>query len=276
MKHLLLTVIALLLLMAANAQVIKNTDFKQKGNAIVVTYDLAVPIDKTAEIDLYVSTDGGRSYKGPLKAVSGDVGKVEADGSKKITWKVFDEFEALQGDITFEVRAKLRNVPVENEFFMAYNISGSSFVGLTIGSVGRWGWYLRGKTNLNFAQADYTTTDQALTDFDGSGYYLYTDQTQQTRLGLTVGAVKRLGKTIYVYAGGGYGSRTLLWNAEEYTYEDESLTGDLWAEHEDQSATGAEIELGLMFRMGKINLSAGVNTIGFSFFEANGGIGLFF
>jgi len=276
MKHLLLTTIALMLLMAANAQVIKNTDFKQQGNAIVVTYNLSVPLDKTAEIDLYVSTDGGRSYKGPLKAVSGDIGKMETDGAKKITWKVFEEFGTLQGDITFEVRAQLKNKPVDNDFFMAYNISGSSFVGITIGSVGRWGWYLRGKTNLNFAQGDYTTNDQSLTDYDGNGYYLYTDQTQQSRLGMTVGAIKRLGKTVYVYAGGGYGSRVLLWNAEEFSYDDESQIGNLWAEHEEQSATGAEIELGVMFRMGKVNLSAGVNTIGFSFFEANGGIGLFF
>ncbi len=276
MKHLLLTTIALAILMAANAQVIKNTDFKQQGNAIVVTYDLSVPIDKTAETNLYVSTDGGRSYQGPLKAVSGDIGIMETDGSKKIIWKVFEEFGALQGDITFEVRAKLKNKPIDNEFLMAYNVSGSSFLGVTIGSVGRWGWYLRGKTNLNFTQGDYNTSNEAITDYDGSGYYLYTDQTQQTRMGLTVGAIKRLGKTVYLYAGAGYGSRTLLWNAAEYSYENDIQLGDLWAIHEGQSAIGAEAEFGLLFRMGKINLSAGINTIGFSFFEANGGIGLFF
>ena len=262
---------------AAKAQKISNTQFEQKGNSIVVSYTLSeLDIDKSAFIDLYVSTNGGKNFNGPLKSVAGDVGLVSTVGSKNISWKVFEEYSDLEGDIVFEVRATIKNKPVQAENLVAYNISGTSFIGLTYARVGRWGWYARVKTSGSSASSDYTTTNTMIPDYDGDGYYKYTDKTKRSRMGITVGVMHRLNRNYYLYAGGGFGSRKLVWNAEEFSYTDNSKIGEIWAEHEDKSASGPEIEFGIIRRLGRFNISLGANAVNFKFFEVNGGIGLFF
>lgn len=205
----------------------------------------------------------------------GDLGWVDTEGEKSIVWRVFDEYSLLEGDIVFEVRAQLQNRPVPQEFFLAYNVSGSSALGITVGSVGRWGWYARVKTNGSFAGADYTVKNFMISDYEREGYYVFTNKEKRSRIAATAGIMHRLNRYTYLYAGGGYGSRLLLWNAEEFSYATDKKTGEIWATHADRSASGAEIEAGLMFRIGKLNLSAGINAVNFGFFEINGGVGFF-
>lgn len=275
-RFFLMAVVGLLTGYLAHAQNISNTRLEQKGNTLVVFYNLqGLGLDRVAQVYLYISSDGGRSYKGPLKAVSGDVGRMDTDEAKSIVWHVFDKYSSLKGDIVFEVRAQLQNRPISQEFFLAYNVSGSSAFGLTVGSVGRWGWYARLKSNGSFVSADYTVKNARISDYDGEGYYVFTNQVKRSRVAATAGIMHRLNKFTYLYGGGGYGSRLLLWNAEEFSYATHKKTGDIWATHVDRSASGAEIEAGLMLRFGKLNLSAGINAVGFGFFEINGGVGFF-
>jgi len=273
------TIICLLLFICIStikAQNVKDLNFYQDGNSIKVEYTLNLPEGKIANVELFVSTDGGKTLKGPLKHVTGDVGELTEGGQKTIQWKVFDEFEKLEGDISFQVKVSMRNIPIKKEKFIAYNISGSSALGLTYGVVGQWGYYARLKSNGSFSSGDYTTNDQKLTDYSGEGYYIYTDKTKHSRFAITAGFTKKVFRNAYVYGGAGYGYRNLLWNAEEFSYLDDSKISDIWAKYEDSSKSGAEIELGMIYRIKRINISAGVNTIGFGYIELNAGIGLFF
>lgn len=86
------------------AQKVSNISYRQEQSNIIVSYDLE---NKTpCKIDLYVSTNGGTSWQGPLKKVIGDVGAKIVSGSHSINWNVLEEFEELRGDnIMFQVRA---------------------------------------------------------------------------------------------------------------------------------------------------------------------------
>lgn len=91
----------------AIGQTISNVDFHQEGDALVINYNLAGSIDK-ATVSLFVSTDGGATFKGPLTKVSGDVGNNITTGSgKAIKWNALSEMPSLSGEIVFDVRAKV-------------------------------------------------------------------------------------------------------------------------------------------------------------------------
>jgi formylglycine-generating enzyme required for sulfatase activity len=92
------------------AQNISNITTTQSGKNILVNYNLTGKEGITAyEVKLYVSPDGGNTWQGPLTAVTGDVGKVQAAAnSKSITWDVLKEpgFSQIKGDnIQFKIKA---------------------------------------------------------------------------------------------------------------------------------------------------------------------------
>lgn len=83
-----------------SAQTVTGVDANQVGKTIEITYHL----DRTADISLDYSTDGGRTYK-PLHRVSGDVGRGITAGHRTITWDVLSELENLIADVSFRVNA---------------------------------------------------------------------------------------------------------------------------------------------------------------------------
>ncbi len=283
MKKTIIIIILVTLGVYSYSQSIKNTQFKQVVNTIVVDYEISLPESRIANVELYVSTDGGRNFKGPLKAVTGDIGEINTSGSKSIVWNVFDEFDKLEGDVSFEVRARLQSLPFEKQSFAAYNISGTSIIGFTYGQVEKTGWYARIKTNGIFASADYELdynygldVGYRITNYDGEGYYTFTNKVKRSRIGITGGFVYRIKPNIYLYTGGGFGYRAVLWNANEYSVPGNQIIGDIWAKNTRHSALGAEIELGAMYRIKKFNVSLGINTINFTFAELHLGVGMFF
>jgi hypothetical protein len=102
--HFFLVLLVVLQTSFVSAQKVSNITYHQEQNTIIVSYDLET---KTlCKVNLYVSTNGGTTWQGPLTKVSGDVGAKIATGSHSITWKVLEEFEELRGDkIQFQVRA---------------------------------------------------------------------------------------------------------------------------------------------------------------------------
>lgn len=103
------------------SQKVSNITYHQEQSNIIVSYDLETKIP--CDIYLYVSTNGGSTWQGPLTKVSGDVGAKITTGSHNITWYVLEEFEELIGSmIQFQVRADENNLLsinnlVQNEKF---------------------------------------------------------------------------------------------------------------------------------------------------------------
>lgn len=83
------------------AQTVTDINVEVYGNKVIVNYNL----DKTTDIDLYVSADGGTTWEGPLKQVSGNVGKNVQPGSNSIIWDAIKERGGISGDdIVFDIR----------------------------------------------------------------------------------------------------------------------------------------------------------------------------
>jgi hypothetical protein len=86
------------------AQKVSNITYRQEQSNIIVSYDLETKTP--SKVSLFVSTNGGATWQGPLTKVTGDVGSKIVSGSHNITWNVLEEFEELRGDkIMFQVRA---------------------------------------------------------------------------------------------------------------------------------------------------------------------------
>lgn len=260
------------------SQRITDVRFEQFGNAIRVHYMLSrLPFNSFSMLNLYVSTNGGVSFIGPLIQVQGDVGKVATNGEKRVVWQVLDELGNLDGQVVFELRGELIKEKIQAENLLMYNVSGSSYAGLMYGRVARWGGYVRGKTNFSFADAPYICNNSGVFNYEEEdNYYVVDKASKRSRLGLTAGVLYRPTGFLYLYAGAGYGYRRLMWHANTYNYANEQPMGELWAVNTQRSAEGVEAELGGIFRYKNLAVSLGANTVSFSFVEVNGAVGLFF
>lgn len=108
MKHLHLLLLSIIIYTPAFTQTITNIRATQDDKDIIVTYDLRADNNELKfTTQLYLSTNGGTTYSGPLRQVSGDVGPGITPGrNKRIRWQVLKERERLQGDnIQFKVTA---------------------------------------------------------------------------------------------------------------------------------------------------------------------------
>ena len=98
-------------LMAATSQAQMRTEVVRafaQDKSIVVEYDLALDADV---VRLYVSLDGGETYRGPLQQVSGDVSHVTAGYGHRIVWDVLKEMDADSFDsemVRFKLILKLK------------------------------------------------------------------------------------------------------------------------------------------------------------------------
>jgi formylglycine-generating enzyme required for sulfatase activity len=106
----------------AYTQSIVNVTFKQQGETVRISYDLKdAQNGQTFNIDVYCSTDGGRTYGNALKAVSGDVGeKIIGGYSKTIIWQPMQEnITTLESDkVKFKVTATIKSTMPDNMVFV--------------------------------------------------------------------------------------------------------------------------------------------------------------
>ena len=93
------------------AQKVNNVEASQLGQNIVLTYDLET--EQPCTINLFISTNGGKTWQGPLKQVQGQVGPNIKSGQNSITLFVLTEFNELRGDnIRFKVDASTTNLNI--------------------------------------------------------------------------------------------------------------------------------------------------------------------
>ncbi len=111
------------------AQKVTNITFRQEQSNIIVSYDLETKTP--CKVSLYVSTNGGATWQGPLIKVTGDVGSKVVSGNHNIAWNVLEEFKELKGNnIKFQVRAAnevIQTVKIGNQIWMAKNLDVSTY-----------------------------------------------------------------------------------------------------------------------------------------------------
>ena len=148
---------------------------------------------------------------------------------------------------------------------MGFRTSQMSY-GLMVAAMRRTGGYIKAKYSFsNTPSDDFECNDVGMSGEDGEVQW-YTGKTEKSRLSVTGGSVQRLWKPFYLYAGVGYGTRTLVW---------ETVGGE-WGKNKDHSLEGVEAEIGGILSAGPMVFSLGLQTNSFKYLEGNLGIGVIF
>lgn len=254
-RYLIYIVLLLPLLLAgrvAQAQTVTNVDYYQDGRQVVITYAL----DQQADITVYYSTNGGRSYSSKLQYVTGDVGENVFPGDhKKLTWDVLMEVNAFTGDnIVFKVEAKKKKIPRtksgydwrDDRWFLLFGLDfpggmevveknsgvntlfpSSLSLNCTFGAMKKYGWYVHGSITLGSKKTAH--------------YY-----------SLIGGGVARLGKSWRAYVGLGTACQKV--DYYKYDYPDPYLN---FNRHRWSFAT----DIGLLFNWGPVGFRAGTTLL---------------
>ena len=251
------------------AQNVSNVKATQVGNAIEITYDL----DKAANISVFISTNGGSTFRG-LQKVSGDVGETVGPGHKTISWDVLAEVDSLVGDsIVFRVRveanaeaawrkqqrkAALKAMPYSTFFTLngAYGpIPQQWSYGFKVGQMKIAGWYVSFMTNFNFKGMKHPFEDDHIYALDGT--------TKTVRISAQAGLVVRPCKPMSLLFGVGYGYRTFTCKT----------TDGEWFSYPRQTYEGIDASFGFLFDIKGFVLSAEAVTTNFQTVEAKVGLG---
>lgn len=109
MKQVLILVLGIFLTSSAVTQEVSNVWFEQVGKEIHIYYDLTG--DETSTVEVYCSTDQGKTWGRSLKEVIGNVGENQVAGhQKRIVWDVLREVTDLEGDISFRIITNTPNL----------------------------------------------------------------------------------------------------------------------------------------------------------------------
>lgn len=155
----------------------------------------------------------------------------------------------------------------------SYNKSQLSY-GIMLALGKKNGGFVHAKTDFHFGLSPQLSCDADGNVNGTKGWF--TGASQKSRFAITAGYMRQIfdmkdgNMGLYIFAGGGYGSRILAWEMyqSENTYD--------YARVEPYSFTGFEVELGALYRLGPVAISIGVQTNQFKYYEANVGIGVMF
>ena len=102
MKKIITTLFFLTLAVMLTAQEVSNIRVQVQEGVLIVTYDLAAK----ADIEAYVSFDDGATWRGPLKYVTGAVGKgIAAEKNKIFVWDAEQEVGYVDVDAIIKIVA---------------------------------------------------------------------------------------------------------------------------------------------------------------------------
>ncbi len=241
----------------------KITQIKQDGKIIVIEYSL----DKDADyVDLYVSLNGGKNFKGPLKYIEGNLKDVTAGNNKYIRWNTIKEFGELKSDdIQFKLLVKMKKEWKKESFFTvnaAYSIAPQLSYGLTFGQIKRFGWYvsLMSSTDFQGLSTDLTCNKDGYID---GLLPFYSKEKSTTRISGIVGGIFKIIDPLCVKAGIGYGNRTVCWKTKD----------ERWVKNNGLSVQGIDATIGLQGNINGFVISLEMVTTEFETLEAKLGLG---
>ncbi len=291
MKKVLLITLSFLLTAFTYSQTVTNVTPIPDNDKMIVKYKITgAKLNQEFNVSLYVSMDGGTSYTGPLKAISGDIGEGITEGEHSMVWDIFKDVNSLAGSIVFDVRAiviettesikesNIKSKKIQKDkkkFFVSYMGSTNAPVGISIGQLGKTGWYCSVKSSIFQKKAEYVYEGDNLKPAIGSSeYYNFNDTREIRKLSLTLGLTQQLGSNVFWYIGGGYGMKQQIWQIDIYT--NNQKTGSAYVENPEKSYSGFESETGLTIRTGGVLFSVGITNINLKSTKLTFGFGLIF
>ena len=117
------------------AQVIENLDFVQEGKNIRITYDLiGSEENQLFDVSVYYSSDGGKTWYGPLREIVGHVGSNQTAGNNlSITWDVLAEKKSLVGEVQFKIEARVFDNNFGKSEIVKETPSRRNYIGISLG-----------------------------------------------------------------------------------------------------------------------------------------------
>src|SRR6056297_226370 len=124
-------------------QKVNNVDATLNNDIMIIDYTLTgAKFNQKFDVELYVSFDGGKTFEGPMKEVTGHVGENIKAGDKRIYWSPYKEDNFLGGDLVFYVTVKVIEENIGKQFFIHYtgnyslrNKNYTSPFGISIGQI---------------------------------------------------------------------------------------------------------------------------------------------
>lgn len=182
---------------------------------------------------------------------------------------------------TFRMTSTIKpKVPMNTLIMLqaGYNPNSTTFGAMLGFGKKKNGFYVGFRSDFGSAGSDLECNENGVIG-DGTTPPFYKEGvTHQSRMSMTGGYFRRLNKTIYLYAGAGYGSR-----AVSYELSDKAINSETGASMEgvqvkdtDKSSTGFALELGGILRFNKFLISAGYHTVNAKYHEVSAGIGVMF
>lgn len=185
--------------------------------------------------------------------------------------------DALKGLQTYEMTLRIkRDFRDKTRTFIMPVVGVGSLMnyGAMIAIVKKYGFYAKFKYNFKSVDEESgTVTNEGL--IDGTSDYAYLSDTgEKTRLSVSGGFVYRFWQEAvdastrawYAYIGAGYGYANNYWQD----------TDGKWLKNIDQSNSGVEVDLGVIYRHKTLSVTAGYETTGFKYHELCVGVGVAF
>ena len=247
---------------------IGNVKVSRDGKELVVDYQIMLG-DKvlSCDVEVVMLVGGLNGLKYPLGVndLKGDYGKITESGFKSVRYNIEKRKTVLAGkDIRFTLNVK--NIDVLDDEIVAIasmSVYPQLSYGLMLGYVKKFGGYVKFRSDFVSASPAYLCDRQGMTD---GGIICATGEQRKSRMLATGGALFRVAKWFYPYVGAGYGSRNVYWQ----DYEGQ------WAKVVDFSCKGIALEVGTIFKLGPVAISAGVSNTAFKYTEVEVGVGLMF
>lgn len=262
-----------------HAQKITDVNAHVSGDKIIIDYSInGAKFNESFHVYLLVSFDNGISYD-PVYKVQGDVGDGIKNGKHQIIWDALKEMPFTEEELQFDVRANIIVKEIKKSFFVSYTTNDMTPFGLRIGTIGKIGWYVEGRANLkpmDNSQYTFSKGDEDISGYDKPGYYEFTENEHYSTLSVCAGITYQPAWNIFLYAGAGYGKEEYLMEIDDFSYEDNSKTGQSLVKYTNQSYTGVEVDAGVMYRFNKLLISGGVTAINFEKINWTAGVGIIF
>jgi hypothetical protein len=261
------------------AQKVKDVKFALSSDQtkITVTYSISPVSDELKyQSSLWLSLDGGSTFIGPLKYVTGDVGilKTMPTGTLKIEWEIYKDVDDLVGKVVFQVRLETERLPVTPVRFLAYQFSGKTPVGIMYGYRKHKGYYVKLQSNFTFAKGDYVADANGITNFSSNNYWVIGDKQKISNLMVSAGYLHKFSPIIYFYGGGGFGMHNVYWDYASYNELDEPQENG-YVRVKETSAAGLQTEVGVVaFIKNKYVFTLGLQNINFSYLNFSAGVGI--
>lgn len=145
-------------------------------------------------------------------------------------------------------------------------ISTSTTFGMTVAYLSKIGFYARYASNWKSVSGSGLSCDDDGNLTNGGGVPYFKKGTDVVIYSMTAGATFRVGRSVYLMGGAGYGEQSQYWT----TIDDKKIL------HDNPSSKGIATELGVMGAFGHFSISASVQAIQFKTAIPTIGLGFVF